>query len=145
MTSCNELSSWQLNFSGNLIESCAIYHYPDQQKYVPFLHCMEYYGPTATNAKYCASLAKMDYNAIDSCVRSEEGNKIEHQMGVETESLSPRHQYVPWFTMNDYHTQAIQNELSTNFLNYVCDSYTGTKPSECYAAYKEAKGCFKSE
>lgn len=129
---------------GNLIESCAIYHNPDETKYVPFLHCMEYYGPYTTNAEYCASLAGIDYRAITTCVNSEEGNKIEHQMGLETEALNPPHQYVPWFTMNGYHTQTVQNQLSSNFLNYVCQAYTGTKPRECYAA-NEIKGCARSE
>lgn len=128
---------------GNLIESCALYHYPDQNQNIKFINCMEYYGPTTANLNYCASLAKMDVNEINSCVNSEEGNKIEHLMGVETDSLSPAHQYVPWFTMNGYHTDDIQNDLSTNMLYYVCQSYTGTKPAACNMTKKKILGCPK--
>jgi len=120
--------------TGNILESCAMYHYPKQEQHLPFIHCLEYYGPYSTNAQYCASLAKLNYNAIYTCSVGEEGNKIEHQMGVETEALNPPHQYVPWFTMNGYHSQTIQNQLSSNFLNYVCQTYTGTKPKGCYAS-----------
>ncbi|XP_002163359.2 gamma-interferon-inducible lysosomal thiol reductase [Hydra vulgaris] len=117
--------------TGNLIESCAIHFYPDQAKYVPFIQCLEYYGATDTNAKYCASVSQMDYDTISQCVLSDQGNEIEHEMATKTNALNPPHQYVPWFTMNGQHDDSIQDGLSSNMLAYVCNAYQGTKPEAC--------------
>lgn len=129
---------------GNLIETCALHHYPNQNVYMPFLHCVEYYGPTATNARYCASLQKMDYSVISSCAAGTEGNQLQHQMALKTEALSPPHQYVPWFTMNGHHSYTIQQQLSSNMLAYVCDSYTGTKPAAC-SQRKKVGACYRNQ
>ena len=133
----------KISFLGNLIETCFLHHYPSQTQYMPFIKCVEYYGPTETNARYCAGLQKLDYNIVDTCVRSSEGNTLQHEMALKTNALNPPHQYVPWFTMNGVHSYEIQQELSSNMLNYVCNAYTGTKPNECLqrkrigASYKD--------
>lgn len=116
---------------GNKIESCAIHYMGDQSAWFPFIHCLEYYGPTDTNAQYCASLQKFDYTPIRTCANGEEGTQLEHQMALKTNALNPRHAYVPWLTMNGYHTDAIQNGLQSNMIAYVCATYTGTKPAVC--------------
>jgi len=112
---------------GNIIETCAIHYNPDPAKIIPFLHCMENYGPTATNGPYCAGIAKIDWNTIQTCSNADEGKQLEHQMAVKTEQLNPPHQYVPWLTLNGYPSTA----LSSNMLATICNAYTGTKPSAC--------------
>jgi len=127
---------------GNLIESCALHYYPEASQHIPFLHCLEYYGPTATNGKYCASLSNMTYSTIDTCVNGDLGNSLEHQMALKTEALNPPHQYVPWLNLNGQHTQAIQNGLSSNMLETVCNAYTGTKPAACS---RMNRACYKGQ
>ncbi|XP_066912920.1 gamma-interferon-inducible lysosomal thiol reductase-like [Clytia hemisphaerica] len=119
---------------GNLIETCAIHYNPDASKIIPFLHCLEEYGPTQTNAQYCAGIAKIDYNTIYTCSEGDEGKQLEHRMALKTEALNPPHQYVPWLTMNGQHTTAIQNGLSSNMLATICNAYTGAKPAACSQA-----------
>ena len=127
---------------GNKIESCAIHFYPDQAKLIPFIQCLEYYGATDTNANYCAGVNQMDYNTIMQCVLGNQGDEVEHEMAVKTNSLSPPHQYVPWFTMNGQHDDSIQDGLSSNMLAYVCNAYQGTKPAAC--SQKQRKDvCYK--
>lgn len=127
---------------GNKIETCAIHHMGNQAVWFPFIHCIEYYGPTDTNAQYCASLQKIDYTAIRNCARGAEGTTLEHEMALKTNALNPRHQYVPWLTMNGYHTSAIQDGLSSNMVAYVCAAYMGTKPAAC-TQLDAADKCFK--
>jgi len=130
---------------GNLIESCALHYLEKQSVFMPFIACLEYYGPTKTNAQYCAGLHKIDYTQIDTCVGSDEGNLLEHQMALKTYALSPPHQYVPWITLNGVHTDAIQTALQTNMLQYVCSVYQGTKPAACSSAEKHPQDvCYKN-
>jgi len=103
---------------------------PDPAKYIPFLHCLEQYGPYQYGS-YCAKLTGIDYTPIETCANSDQGKQLEHQMAVKTEQLSPPHQYVPWLNLNGEHSQAIQNGLSGNMLATVCNAYTGTKPAAC--------------
>lgn len=44
-------------------------------------------------------------------------------MAVRTGELDPPHRYVPWFTLNGAHTEAIQDRAMTDLLKLVCDSY----------------------
>lgn len=130
--------------TGNVMEACAIKYMADDEKYVPFVHCLEQYGPTLVNGRYCAGLVGVDFNPISRCTYGAEGNSLEHEMGVKTESLNPPHQYVPWLTMNGVHTSEIQDALSSNMLSYVCAAYTGTKPEACSGKKdNESKNCNK--
>lgn len=115
---------------GNLVETCAIHHYPDPKQHIPFLSCLEQYGPS-TYGSYCASVVKINYEPIQTCANGDEGKQLEHQMALKTEQLSPPHQYVPWLTLNGQHTNEIQNGLSSAMLETVCNAYTGTKPDGC--------------
>lgn len=127
---------------GNIIESCALHLYPDPAQHIPFLHCLEQYGPY-TYGSYCAQLVKIDYTPINTCANSDQGKQLEHQMALKTLSLNPPHQYVPWLNLNGQHTTAIQNGLSGNMLATVCNAYTGTKPVEC--TQTEPKVCLKQK
>eukprot|EP00795_Rhopilema_esculentum_P004765 gene4765-21069_t len=128
---------------GNLIETCAIHAAGNASVYAPFIHCMEYYGPTTSNLQYCATTSHMDYATINSCVQGSLGNQLQHQMALKTDALNPPHQYVPWITVNGVHTDQIQNAVQTNMLGYVCSMYQGTKPAVCSSkTVKRAKNSF---
>lgn len=119
---------------GNLIESCAISILANFSSYFPYIHCFEtYISPSDPKkaAEYCATHFKIDYTAIDKCANGPQGNKLEHEMAEKTNALEPRHQYVPWITMNGKHDNHIENEATENLLKLVCDNYRGTKPSAC--------------
>lgn len=133
-------SQWKFNCQhgpeecvGNLIETCAISILKNTSVYFPFIHCLELsigYSPLP-EAKQCASSLGIDFDPIDKCQSGPEGNALEHAMAQKTDALYPRHQYVPWITLNGKHTDEIQNEATFNLLKLVCDTYLGPKPQAC--------------
>ena len=70
---------------------------------------------------------------LTSTMKGPEGNKLEHAMGVKTESLDPAHNYVPWVVINGEHTNELESEAMKDLKGLVCKLYTGQKPSECDA------------
>jgi len=131
--------------TGNVIETCGIHVAKNNMSLVmPFVHCLEQYGPTMSYLSYCAGIAKLDATQIDSCARGSLGNSLEHQMAVETDALNPPHQYVPWITVDGVHTNQIQNAVQTNMLSYVCSAYQGVKPPACSGIkQKRANVCYR--
>jgi interferon gamma-inducible protein 30 len=118
---------------GNLIETCAISILKNATVYFPFIHCLEASigsSPLST-AERCASQLRIDFAPINKCQSGPEGNALEHAMAQKTNALYPRHEYVPWITLNGKHTDEIQNEASSNLLKLVCNTYQGPKPSAC--------------
>lgn len=119
---------------GNAIESCAISILNKTSAYLPFIHCLELNvgsSPIST-AEQCASQLGIDFEAIDKCQSGPLGNKLEHEMALKTNALQPRHDYVPWITMNGKHTEKIQEDATFQLLQLVCDNYMGTKPDACH-------------
>lgn len=113
----------------NTLETCALNILPVAQR-IPFVQCMETtpyinYGPS------CAQRVGADWNRLNQCYLGTEGNNLEHQVALKTAALNPRHQYVPWVTVNGVHTNDIQNRVTFNMLSYVCSLYTGVKPAAC--------------
>lgn len=120
---------------GNEVEACAMQLYQSQAQYVPFIHCVEYYG--MQYGQYCATNNKMDWASINSCATGAEGLTLMHEMAVATAALNPPHQYVPWVTINGVHTDAMQTDIMNNMVAFVCKTYAGTKPAAC-TQHKEA-------
>lgn len=42
---------------------------------------------------------------------------------VQTESLQPPHQYVPWVTVNGVHTEDIEQQAETDLVKLICQTY----------------------
>lgn len=129
---------------GNKVEACAIHQYPSQAQYVPFIHCVEYYGFSVTNAQYCAGQEKLDWTTIYACATGTEGTALMHEMATQTGALNPRHQYVPWITVNGAHTDAVQTAIMNNMVQYVCSVYQGTKPAACSQQH-DNKVCYRDD
>jgi len=68
----------------------------------------------------------MDWNVIDKCANSDEGIKLEYDMAIATENLSPAHQYVPWIVSNGQHSSSAENAINSNMVKYVCSTYQGS-------------------
>ncbi|BFZ21136.1 hypothetical protein BsWGS_24174 [Bradybaena similaris] len=117
---------------GNIIATCTIAIVKDITVYFPFLNCMEgsSQSPKAA-AQQCATKFPVPLDQIFNCTTSDYGNQLEHDMAVRTDALIPRHEYVPWVTLNGVHTEAIQNEAQSNLPKLLCDTYQGVKPPAC--------------
>ena len=117
---------------GNLIETCAI-HFNNITSYVPFIFCVEK-SPSGVKASApkCAEKFGLDYDKIISCVEGPLGNQLEHEMALKTEGLQPPRKYVPWVTLNGFHTKKIQNEAMKDLKGLICETYQGSpKPKAC--------------
>jgi len=114
---------------GNLIHSCVLYFYPKIEQHLPFILCMEESsGDIKTVATRCASKTQIDYNQINACTTSKLGNQIQHAYAVQTDSLQPKHQYVPWVTLNGEHTEEMEDEALNDLVKLVCKTYKGSNP-----------------
>jgi len=117
---------------GNIIETCAIAIVKDIKVYLPFIHCMEASkGEIKSAAEKCSKSFPVPLDQIMNCSTSKQGNDLEHEMAVKTDSLNPPHRYVPYVTINGVHTEALENAAEKDLVKLVCDTYKGTKPSAC--------------
>jgi interferon gamma-inducible protein 30 len=129
---------------GNVIETCAISLLKNITVSFPFVHCFEKNindKDPHTVAKQCAEDLDIDYSPIDACQSGSLGNRLEHEMALKTDALEPKHNYVPWITLNGKHTEKIQDEAEDNLLKLVCEYYTGPKPSACKDVH--ASRCYR--
>jgi interferon gamma-inducible protein 30 len=114
---------------GNLIHTCVINAYPQTEQHMPFIYCMESTdGDMETVATQCAQKTTIDYDNITACTHSLLGNQLQHAYAVQTENLQPPHQYVPWVTLNDEHTDDIEKQAEKDLIGLVCKSYKGSDP-----------------
>ena len=74
-------------------------------------------------ATECAQKTTIDYDQITACTHSRLGNQLQHAYAVQTESLQPPHQYVPWITLNGEHTEDMQKQAEKDLIGLVCKSY----------------------
>jgi len=118
---------------GNLIETCAINLLKNQTVWYPFIACIEAAeGPSIkVLAQQCAKTLGINYDQIDACYNSQQGNDWQHQNAVTTGALNPPHQYVPWISLNGVHTDDIQAKAQEDLLNLICSTYQGAKPAGC--------------
>lgn len=84
-------------------------------------------NPYAAGPK-CATQLGIDFDPIDACMTSAEGNALEHEMALQTDALVPAHTYVPWVVLNGAHCTACENG---SFKQAICEAYTGPKPAGC--------------
>ena len=115
---------------GNLYETCAISLLVDQAIWYPLIYCMES-GDPSKNGASCAKKLGIDWTPIANCYNSSQGNELEHEMAVATNSLNPPHTYVPWIVIDGVHTESLQTACQDDLLRVVCSKYTGTKPAGC--------------
>lgn len=141
----NKTNSWEFKCQhgemecwGNALQSCVIYEYPDVRRHYEFIYCMESaksnrHEDIHSVAKDCAEKLQMEIDQILKCVESPLGKSLQHKMAVKTESLLPPHKYVPWVTVNDVHTEDIQNRAMNDLVKLICDSYhfDSRKPDAC--------------
>jgi interferon, gamma-inducible protein 30 len=119
---------------GDVIQTCSLNLY-GQSTAFQFIVCIEATsGKMATVAKKCASAQRnVNYTRIMQCANSQEGERLQYQMAVATDSLSPRHRGVPWITVNDVYTADTANKARNNLLRLICTTYQGPKPAACDA------------
>jgi interferon gamma-inducible protein 30 len=121
---------------GNMQQSCIVNYVQDQDAQIDIIHCIENSGDITAdhNVKKClkdSSVATEMIDTIMACSTNEEGIQLHHKMGVKTDNLEPRHEYVPWVTFNNMHSQNDDTYHCQNLLHYcLCHNYLQDVP-EC--------------
>lgn len=118
---------------GNVIETCALNLYSKPSAF-QLIGCIEASNvrPIDRAAEKCAAQQpELNFTRIMQCANSQEGELLEHQMALLTDSLVPKHQYVPWITLNGVHTDEIQQKAQDDLLGLICATYQGQKPDFC--------------
>lgn len=136
----------------NVIETCALAKISDDDPLLQFkyIDCIEHNDesrdPTQDYYKVaiaCAELAGLKDDVVSDmqdCATGMEGNQLEHEMAVKTDSLNPPHTYVPYVVVNGDHNDDIQNAVTDSLFNYVCNAYTGSDKSPACPAAAEQHG-----
>ena len=75
-----------------------------------------------TVAKECARTLSVDLKSLTDCADSKLGNSLLYGSGVQTHSLIPRVNYVPWIVVDSLHTNNIQQSAEQD-LYYFIDAY----------------------
>lgn len=126
----------------NTIEACALAKIKCPIMAFQFIDCIERNDESREPvqdytkvAMTCAKLTELSDStivAIKECATGPEGNQLEHQAAVMTDSLDPPHQFVPYVVVNGEHSDDVQNSISESLFDYVCNAYLGTnKSKEC--------------
>mmetsp|Transcript_58518 Transcript_58518/g.125754 ORF Transcript_58518/g.125754 Transcript_58518/m.125754 type:complete len:193 (+) Transcript_58518:184-762(+) len=107
----------------NIIEACAIKHYPKWTIYWPFVQCAEAnYESGEQSLGACATKTGLDFAALDSCAAGAEGAEA----ALVQAKATPDHPGVPYILVNG---QPLDNP--TQLLRSVCAAYTGEAPHGC--------------
>merc|ERR1711970_1253975 len=115
----------------NMIHACAQKKFNDINIEMEFVNCMEGSNWPPNAGATCAAQVGQDWDPIEACINSVEGENLLHAVAVKQEQLSPSLYYVPWIIVNDFWSDDQVGDCQTNLKRVVCDKYTGTKPAAC--------------
>lgn len=65
----------------------------------------------------------VNFKKIMECANSNLGNKLFYSMGLSTNNMRPRLNWVPWLVVNGYHSESLQNEAEYNLVGYLCKRF----------------------
>ncbi|CAI8014765.1 Gamma-interferon-responsive lysosomal thiol protein [Geodia barretti] len=125
-----ECQHGKLECTLNTVEACTLYYYKTETEFWPFLHCLdEKIAPTLDGAQQCFSQLSYNWTAVDACLNSEQGYKLDLMYYNETQALKPPHEYTPWITVNGKHDPRAEG---SGLIKAICEAYTGEdKPDAC--------------
>merc|ERR1719510_2474148 len=72
---------------GNMQQACILKYVPDQDQFIPAIHCIEQSGDITSESNIAQCLrrngaAEETINTITQCSNNEEGVQLHHEMGV---------------------------------------------------------------
>jgi hypothetical protein len=76
-----------------------------------------------TVARQCAENNSLDFQRIIDCTQSPIGNQLQHTCATITKQNKPDDAFVPWVTVNNQHSDDIQDRAQTDLIALLCDTY----------------------
>ncbi|CAA7027876.1 unnamed protein product [Microthlaspi erraticum] len=101
----------------NAVQACAISTWPDTLLHLSFITCVE---ETTKDWKSCVP-DPTSLKAINDCYSGDLSKKLILEYANQTLSLEPKHEYVPWVTLNGEPLY----ENYGDFVPLVCKAYKG--------------------
>jgi len=132
--------------TGNIQQSCLLKYVTDPDEFIYVIHCIEDSDiiTSKDNIEKClkdhSGATDETIDTIIQCAASEEGTQLHHEMGVVTDNLKPKHEYVPWVTFNHVHSENSDTEdCQFDLFRCLCRDYLPDVP-ECIT-YKKKNVC----
>jgi interferon gamma-inducible protein 30 len=114
----------------------------EKESWFPYVACLaEDLAVLRDNSTYqeradeCARKTGFSSAAMQRCAEGMQGNTLEVWAGEETESLTPKHTFVPWMTVNGI---AIGSDYD-NLDRYICAAVSGGSKGETLPPCKELR------
>merc|ERR1712029_241031 len=120
--------------TGGLLETCLIAKMKTESP-VPTIACIESTSDPSNpdNTRKCMEETGVTSPTIDEvlkCATGDEGNQLFAQFGLETQSLDPPHEYVPWILFDQVHDDNIEEEALQDLPAALCKHFLSGVP-EC--------------
>lgn len=110
---------------GNRLQACYIVKYsPNISRSLDYVNCMfekEDWKSTHNTSVKCATELSINWNNIEQCTNSAEGERLIEIFGNQTLNLDPKVTWIPWLTINNQHDDKIGNEALSDLKKYLCD------------------------
>ena len=110
--------------------ACYFYYTPKSSDYMPFVDCIEdgFFDYDIQNTtKDCCKKLNVSFSVLKSCIDGPLGNQLLHANAL----LTPPHDYVPYVTVNDVHTDDLEQAAENDLIHLICNYYVGPTPSFC--------------
>lgn len=91
----------------------------------------------------CAVSLKLNHSYLDSCARGAYGFQLILKMANKTDSLVPKHRWVPWTLVNNKYTHGnLYSYICTNYKRYVkaCKKHWDQSALDTLGTYKNLEG-----
>ena len=108
---------------GNIIATCALDLYPQVQS-VPFAICLDTPSKSWRSiGERCAEAFDLDWDLIETCTNSEEGNQAQYYAALATKAAKVKS--VPTLFVDGIEEGEFDFNIRDNLLEYICKSYKG--------------------
>jgi len=113
--------------TADLIEACAISHYPDPKQFGAFVMCFEGKKQSSLDmAEFCATSVGLDYGPIAECLQDKnESTKLDVMNAMATAKLGTAKLGTPWVLLDGEHVE------TDGLLRQVCAKLTPPQPPGC--------------
>jgi interferon gamma-inducible protein 30 len=117
----------------NTIHACALKHFSNDQT-TKFICCLEANDQAGLK---CSQEAGIDFKVVRNCSEGKEGLKLLYELGLKTNKLVPKHEFVPWVLLNGKYDKKEMTEILNNqdLMLVLCRHIQDPKPEVCNAVF----------
>jgi len=113
---------------GDLVQVCAMKHYPDVSKYMAFISCQNKNQRSIPNGwESCATKAGLDVAKLKTCYEGDEGKKLLAESVARTNKRGARGSPTIYLADESYSGGRGKND----FMRAICQKMEGEKPGPC--------------